>query len=85
MSSPEAGTPKEIRYKNKRKYTVNLYEDEIMILKHLIQGEIKELEQEKDKVKELRPYSQAKIIIALQELIDEYTELLNVLDAVTAS
>lgn len=56
-----------------------------MILKHLIQGEIKELEQEKDKVKELRPYSQAKITIALQELIGEYNELLNLLGAVTAS
>jgi hypothetical protein len=85
MSSPEAGAPRGIRYKNKRKYIVSLYEDEIMILKHLIQGEMKELEQEKDKVKELRPYSQAKIIIALQQLIGEYTELLNVLDVVIAS
>ncbi len=83
MTSSEAPTPREIRYESKRKYTVNLYEDEITILKHLIQGEIKELEQEKDKVKELRPYSQAKIIIALQELIGEYNELLNVLEDMT--
>ena len=81
MSSKEP-IPRETRYENQRKCVVELYEDEIKILKSLIQGEKLDLKnRQDDATKELRPYSQERVVMALQEMIWGLNELEAVLDA----
>ncbi len=82
MTSSEKGIPREIRYQNEQKCVVELYVDEIKIIKNLIQAEKSDLKQrQEDTVKELMPHSQEKVVMALQELIWGLNELEAVLDA----
>lgn len=76
------GMPREIRYEKEQKYMVELYEGEIKILKNLIQADKSDLKnRQEDTTKELKPHSQEKVIMALQELIWGLNELEAVLDA----
>lgn len=82
MTSFEKEIPREIRYQNEQKHNVELYDGEIKILKNLIQAEKSDLKQrQEDTVKELKPHSQEKVVMALQELIWGLNELEAVLDA----
>jgi hypothetical protein len=77
-----AGMPREARYEKEQKCQVELYEGEIKILKNLIQAEKSDLKnRQEDTTNELKPYSQEKVIMALQELIWGINELEAVLDA----
>jgi hypothetical protein len=77
-----AGMPREARYEKEQKCNVELYEGEIKILKNLIQAEKSDLKgRQEDTTKELKPYSQEKVIMALQKLIWGLNELEAVLDA----
>ncbi len=77
-----AGMPREARYEKEHKCQVELYEGEIKILKNLIQAEKSDLKsRQKDTTKELKPHSQEKVIMALQELIWGLNEPEAVLDA----
>ncbi len=76
------GMPREIRYEKEQKYMVELYEGEIKILKNLIQADKSDLKnRQEDTTKELKPHSQEKVVMALQELIWGLNELEAVLDA----
>jgi hypothetical protein len=77
-----AGMPREARYEKEQRCQVELYEGEIKILKNLIQAEKSDLKnRQEDTTKELKPHSQEKVIMALQELIWGLNELEAVLDA----
>ena len=77
-----AGMPRELRYEKEKKCNIELYEGEIKILKNLIQAEKSDLKsRQEDTTKELKPHSQEKVIMALQELIWGLNELEAVLDA----
>jgi len=74
--------PREIRHDKEQKCVIELYEGEIKILKNLIQAEKLDLKnRQEDTTKELKPYSQEKVVMALQEMIWALNELEAVLDA----
>lgn len=77
-----AGMPREIRYEKEQKCNVELYEGEIKILKNLIQVEKSDLKNRQEvTTQELKPHSQEKVVMALQEVIWGLNELEAVLDA----
>jgi hypothetical protein len=77
-----AGMPREIRYEKEQKRNIEFYEGEIKILKNLIQAEKSDLKnRQEDATQELKPHSQEKVIMALQEMIWGLNELEAVLDA----
>jgi hypothetical protein len=74
-----AGMPIEVRYEKEQKCNIELYGE---IKTDLIRAEKSDLKnRQEDTIKELKPYSQEKVIMALQELIWGLNQLEAVLDA----